>query len=70
MKYIIIGFAILYIVLPTLITIADLGYIYSFRHFLSEWWDTFKVIALITAIILGGLLAIAFIMRGIYSYMV
>ena len=70
MKYIIIGFAIIYIAIPIFTTIAKLPKLYTFRDFLLEWWDTLKDIALIVLIILASLVAIVFIMFGIYSYTV
>lgn len=67
MKYIAIGFAILYIVIPTFMTIAELDIIDSFREFLSEWWDAFKDIALILTAVLAAIVAIVFIAIGVHS---
>lgn len=70
MKYIIIGFAILYMVIPTFDTIMELDIIDSFREFLSEWWDAFKGVALIMTTIIAAVVAIAFILAGIHSLVV
>jgi uncharacterized membrane protein YuzA (DUF378 family) len=65
MKYIIIGFAILYIAIPTLVTFMELDFIDSFREFLSEWWEAFKIIALIMTAMAAAVVAITFIVIGL-----
>ena len=67
MKYIIIGFAILYMAIPTFMTVAELDLIDSFREFLSEWWDAFKGLALLLTAILAGAVAIVCIAIGVHS---
>ena len=67
MKYIIIGFAIIYIAIPLFTTIVKLPKLYTFRDFLWEWWDTFKAISIIILIILASVTATVYIVFGIYT---